>query len=212
MLLSMFHVSAPTQIYKHWLSGVLQYLTTHQKINPMAYRDFLEHLGKAFLFDRYLANEKNQREFREIIFSEVVGPKNTSRKVNWGNLNRGTDVENFVFNFLDYLIWKKNRSENNAFEFSFRSSVEHYYPQNPFDGFPRLDQKTLNHFGNLCLISGERNSRLSNLMPIGKKEHYKASPTIDSLKQRLMMDETEWTKNEIIDHGDKMAGFFKELL
>lgn len=212
MLLSMFHVSAPTQIYKHWLSGVLQYLTTQEKIKPMAYRNFLENLAKAFLFDRYLAKEGNHREFRDIIFSDVVGPRNTTRKIDWENLNRGTDVENFVFNFLDYLIWKKNRSENNAFEFSFRSSVEHYYPQNPFEGFPKLDPKTLNHFGNLCLISGERNSRLSNLMPSGKKEHYNANPTIDSLKQRLMMDKSEWGKKEIMEHGDEMMGYFREQL
>jgi hypothetical protein len=212
MLLSMFHVSAPTQIYKHWLSGVLQYLTNQEKIQPMAYRNFLEKLGASFLFDRYLAKEGKQREFHHIIFSDIVGPKNTLRRIEWENLNRGTDVENFVFNFLDYQIWKRNRKANSSFEFSFRSSVEHYYPQNPFDGFPRLDQKTLDNFGNLCLISGERNSRLSNLMPSGKRDHYKASPTIDSLKQRLMMEHTEWGKKQINDHGDEMVNYFKVLL
>ena len=69
---------------------------------------------------------------------------------------------------------------------TFRSSVEHYYPQHPIDENLILqgqDADWLDNFGNLCLISGNKNSRLSNFMPTAKKDYYTGSPTIDSIKQ-----------------------------
>ena len=82
---------------------------------------------------------------------------------------------NFVFNYLDYLIWqdKFNKSDEsnqaiNQFEFSFRSSVEHFYSQNP-DGYPPLDREEgLDSFGNLCLITHSQNSSFSNKPPLEK--------------------------------------------
>ena len=47
-------------------------------------------------------------------------------------------------------------------------------------------------------------------MPISKKEHYKKSPTIDSIKQCIMMSYEQWDIdgenhfNEIDDHYKKM--------
>lgn len=40
----------------------------------------------------------------------------------------------------------------------------------PLDGQVQLDADTLNSFGNLCLINPSKNSRLSNLIPVVKKE------------------------------------------
>lgn len=99
------------------------------------------------------------------------------------------------------------------FEYSFRSSVEHYYPQHPIDsnmGLEGEDKKWLDNFGNLCLISSNKNSRLSNFMPNAKKEYYQNSLSIDSLKQRIMMEYSSWdinggkNRNEIKEHGDMM--------
>lgn len=72
------------------------------------------------------------------------------------------------------------------------------------------DAYWLDNFGNLCLISGSKNSRLSNFMPAAKKDYYTGSPTIDSIKQRIMMEYDDWDinggncKNEIEEHGNKM--------
>ena len=214
MLLSMFHVSTPTQIYKHWLSGVLKYLMNSQNPKPIQYRNYLERLARSFLFDRYLADDENRFEFFQIIFENEGSPQNTDTEyVIWEYLNQGTDVENFIFNFLDYLLWK-NRLVDSAekFEFTFRSSVEHYYPQNPMDGFSKLKPKISDHFGNLCLISGSRNSRLNNYMPFDKKEHYQASPSVDSLKQRKMMKYLTWNEVEILEHGEEMRQIFEDQL
>jgi len=85
--------------------------------------------------------------------------------------------------------------------------VEHYYPQNPVGNIERLGSVICDNFGNLCLISRSKNSKLSNHLPEAKKDYYK-NAGIDSLKQRLMMKIDVWDKEAIFKHGKEM----KELL
>lgn len=233
MLLAMFHVSTPTLVYKHWLNGALKWcFEQKEKITAKAYKEYLEKMAKAFLRDRFLAN--TPLDYFQIIYKnacEVVNVDNN--KLNLVALNQGTAVENFIFNYLDYLLWQNFRSSKSAFdaigdndklkndsritvfEFTFRSSVEHYYPQNPIEGENfKISKENLDCFGNLCLISNSKNSKLSNYMPLAKKEHYEQSEKIDSIKQRIMMAYSEWDEgkllmdkngvNEIRDHYEKM--------
>lgn len=231
MLLSMFHVSTPTLIYKHWLCAVLKWLFEKTEVKPLEYIQYLQNLAKAFLFDRYLARDRS--EFYDIIFTNNGLPHNTD--IDWTLLDKGTDVENFIFNYLDYLLWKNYNTPDRKyfvvegrtvedirikdFEYTFRSSVEHYYPQHPIDDDLNIrGTRWLNDFGNLCLISGSKNSRLSNYMPSAKKDHYNTSLTIDSIKQCLMMSYKTWDIcgdnkiNEIADHGEKMKLLLQEQL
>jgi hypothetical protein len=185
------------------------------------YKTYLENLAKAFLYDRYLA--KYPKDFFEIIYTNEGKQKNTKTDIDINKLHQGTAVENFIFNYLDYLLWQDYRTDKNYFkinnlqpfidnrvkdfEYTFRSSVEHYYPQHPIDENLILKGKDAvwsDNFGNLCLISGSKNSRLSNFMPAAKKEYYTGSPTIDSIKQRIMMEYEAWSIKEIKEHGDKM--------
>jgi hypothetical protein len=205
MLLAMFHVSTPTLVYKHWLNACLKYVFEHQEIDNTSYKMHLENLAKAFLYDRFMSN--NQRDYFEIIYTNEGIAQNNASDLDENILNKGTDVENFVFNYLDYLLWKDGKY--NDFKFTFRSSVEHYYPQNPIEGNQRLDQAILDNFGNLCLISRNKNAKLSNYMPLAKKDHYK-NVTIDSIKQSIMMEEDAWTEDEIIKHSEIMIEYLKK--
>lgn len=228
MLLSMFHVSNPTLVYKHWLNAALKYGFENENIIPGDYKQYLEELAKAFLYDRFIASKP--KDYFEIIYTNNGSSKNSG--IDIAKLNQGTSVENFMFNYLDYLLWQNYRngkeyfkiesekpfedSRIKEFEYTFRSSVEHYYPQHPIEGNPKIDEKWLNHFGNLCLISTSKNSRLSNYMPKSKKDHYQNSPTIDSIKQRIMMEYEDWDtngdncRNEIEEHGSKMMKILTE--
>lgn len=229
MLLSMFHVSNPTLVYKHWLNASLKFVIEYSGTNlANDYKKYLENLAKAFLNDRYLA--KNQKEFFEIIYSNEGKQKNSTTDIDTNKLNQGTAVENFIFNYLDYLLWQDYRADKNYFkikkeqpfednrvkdfEYTFRSSVEHYYPQHPIDENLILqgeNTKWLDNFGNLCLISGSKNSRLSNFKPVAKKDYYSGSPTIDSIKQRIMMEYEDWSINEIEKHHDMMIKLLKNI-
>ena len=208
MLLSAFHVSTPTLVYKHWLNAALFHLFYVEQIEAQAYLKHMESVAKAFVFDRFLAQEAGLDYFAMIYTNqgvcqtrrETIATETIESRLTFGNIEN-----NLVFNFLDYLLWLEHRTKESvkSYEFSFRSSVEHYYPQHPLDGQVQLDAGTLNSFGNLCLISHSKNSRLSNFMPAAKKEFYKNN-TIDSVKQYLMMETESWDAGAIRAHSEQM--------
>ncbi|MFM0670478.1 GmrSD restriction endonuclease domain-containing protein [Paraburkholderia sediminicola] len=228
MLLSAFHVSTPTLVYKHWLSGALRYLfdahETHAFMHATDYLHHLEELARRFVFLRFLAQGEGQS-----YYAMIYGNGGNQLVVDFDKVDRekvrqkmcfGTIENNFVFNYLDYLLWVDyiRRGQGRApdetikrFEFTFRSSVEHFSPQHPMDGYEPLDRDSLHAFGNLCLISHSKNSRLSNFQPRQKQEHFEASLKryqIDSLKLlamlALMKKNDCWTEEEVNQHEDEM--------
>lgn len=213
ILLSMFHVSNPTIIYKNWLFAVLNYLNKAYSYEPLSeeadkpngieltdYRDFLRDTAIHFLGYRYL-NEQPY-EYDDIIISDM---NNCAYATNWKNYLRYGNIRNsLVFNYIDYLYWLEQPTKCKDFEFSFRSSVEHFYPQNPMIDKNKIEDKVLDSIGNLCLISASKNSSLSNYMPKAKADHYKDSNSKESIKQLVMLEilttEEEWNKSQIKDH------------
>lgn len=214
MLLSMFHVSTPTLVYKYWLNGALNYLFKSKEFISRDYSDFLERMCNAFFFERFVAD--TPKKFFEIIYLNNCELSSSNPKIKTDRLHDGTGVENFIFNRLDYLLWKNGHTLLtpeiiNTFQFSFRTSVEHYYPQNPLGNQRRLANEDLNHLGNLCLISRSKNSKLNNNMPFAKKEHYANNPISESLKQRIMMNFTgNWEEQAIHKHGEEMIEILKD--
>jgi len=218
MLLSAFHVSTPTLVYKHWLNGALYYLfnahSAVSNIDASEYLGYLERLASAFVFQNFLA-EQEPKSYFEIIFGkeEQLQPKVLSDKIQ-KKMRFGVIANNLVFNYLDYLLWCRDRNKAEVvkrFEFTFRSSVEHFYPQHPMDGYRKLSETSLHTFGNLSLISHSKNSRLSNFQPKQKQEHFEASLArneIDSLKLlamiTLMKKNDQWGEKEIAVHEAEM--------
>lgn len=208
MLLSMFHVSTPTLIYKHWLNASLKYLFEQKElIDVDKYRDYLRDLAKVYMRDRFL--NETARSYHDIIYFKELKSQNSS--LQWENLNCGTGVENFIFNYLDYLLWEKETPKYSKFKFTFRTSVEHYYPQNPMDNITKLDENILDNFGNLCLIHSSENSRLSNFTPKAKKEFY-SKQINNSIKQKVMMDDNKWEAIEITNHYEEMKKVLEDSL
>lgn len=212
MLQAMFHVTYTSQNYKNWLQATLQYLDGQQavsELNGQDYEQFLEGLS-----DRFLRN-----------YLLVEGSGNA---LDLGRLNLGTAVANFIFNRLDYKLWLKLSSGKfdelateksdieyirkrwGYFHFTQRSSVEHFYPQNPRDGKPLEVSEVLpngvDSFGNLCLISHSSNSRYSDFLPKAKNEHFESNKTLESLKQLLMMSYKDWGPDypENIKHHEEL--------
>ncbi|WP_026709343.1 DUF262 domain-containing protein [Flavobacterium frigidarium] len=212
MILAMFHISIPTMVYKHWLSASMYYLFYQDEITATKYIEYLEETVKSFVFNRFLS--KNPKEYYPMIFEpENIKTPDWDIEIDEEKLTFGKITNNLLFNYVDFLLWKKlapNDAKIKSYDFSPRSSVEHYYPQTPMDGFPKMeDIETLNSFGNLCLISHSKNSRLSNFSPSNKKEFYLKS--IDSVKQYLMMDNSipEWNEDAIKKHNSDMIDLLK---
>lgn len=210
MLLSMFHVSNPSRIYKNWLYAVLRWLFDNKDdIKQSDYIKFLEDLCDKF----YFGNNCQEKDITDIILGkEKIDFSSNNKK--W---NDGVLVPNFVFNRLDYQLWTKYKKTYPQFRFTFRSSVEHHYPQHPSEehGLERLEKETLDNFGNLYLLSQSKNSRLSNLTPEAKCTYYQ-DKNYDSLKQALMMENTKelnnWKTEEILKHGKEMLEILNQPL
>jgi hypothetical protein len=124
----------------------------------------------------------------------------------------GEKVENFVFNFYDYILWKEQKTVD--FEFSYRTSVEHFYPQHPIDN-KVMDDKHLHSFGNLCLVSNSMNSKFSNSLPAAKYHNFgtdREQKKTYSIKLQNMMqsmrDHDKWDEGKI----GQESKFAKDLM
>lgn len=202
MLLSMFHVSHPARIYKNWLYAVLRWLYQNRAdISVDEYISFLEDLGNRY----YFCNYGKGIDFFDFITQENPDMQLSSDENDrlFNILNSGTSVPNFIFNRLDYLLWKNKQGNYDKFSFTFRSSVEHFYPQTPQNG-ESLNDDILHSFGNLCLISSSMNSKFSNNMPQAKVANFGKEQNL-SLKLSLMMENAEqWNDTKIEQHRKEM--------
>lgn len=223
MLLSAMHVSTPTSVYKHWLNGALHILYKMQEeIQFDCYLKGLERMARQFVFGRFLSISEGA-EYYQMIYEEFeYSPISAEQLAGMAGLKYGQIENNFVFNYLDYLLWCKSAESKSPelvkqFEFSFRSSVEHFYPQHPMDGHTVLNDRVLHRFGNLCLISHSKNSLLSNYQPTAKREHFAAAiaqKKIDSLKLYRMIETLEkglaWGEVQIARHESEMLTLLAE--
>lgn len=247
LLEAMFHVSAPTQIYKHWLNAVLYHVHTTNpiKIKADSLRDWLYNLARCYMLDVYLAKDGKKHSFEEIVYRKEGIPQNHIDDIDWGAINQGCNVQNFIFNFYDFILWREKleqhlqrkksgqdeksvqheklgRDEKSVqhekFDFTYRTSVEHFYPQKPMPGYEPLPPEYLNSFGNLCLISSSMNSKFSNNMPKAKYDNFGSSEEMRSalsLKLQEMMErvkEGEWEKDQIKAHYEEARERIKNIL
>jgi hypothetical protein len=171
-LLSMFEVSYTAKQYKNYLFDCLDWLMEDDSKNLSTYADFVENL----------ANEYLEPYAKEL--------ENSAR------------IPLFVFNYLDYKIWKlyaeqlrgqeykeKDPRRIQFFEnlgcsdfgldifqkFYFsrtRRSLEHYFPQANANKEGVPNDKQINCFGNFAMIGAEANSSGSNWSPKAKLDHY----------------------------------------
>ena len=128
----------------------------------------------------------------------------------------GFGFERIVFTYLDYLIYRDGYSFNghemirplsSDWQFQFRSSIEHFYPQNPTE-LPPWENDDSNCFGNLALITVSGNSIFNNASPDGKAS---SNPGIiaQSLKLKIMAEMMSqnnniWNQKLAHIHQDEM--------
>ena len=156
-------------------------------------------------------NEKDFEECLENIAKNSV-KKNLFDYVTYKNL--GVQTRHIAFNYLDYLLWKENKEKYDNFIFEYRNSVEHWYPQNPSGGtFEQWPKQEVDHFGNLCIIQRNVNSKFSNLEPHSKKATFEEMISKGSIKLRLMAEKTKegvaW-KDEYEKFGEDMLNKLEE--
>ena len=163
--------------------------------------------------------------------------KKTAKDSN--ELDKGTKVRHFIFNYLDYLLYKKYKDKSissyfpvegnratdfnelrsyfEKFRFTYRNSVEHCYAQNLAKNNEEI-KKVIDNFGNLCLIEADLNSSLSDNSPFGKRAKLvellrKNQDRSASLKQVIMlMYDDCWSSQSAKKTIEEHGKRMKELL
>jgi hypothetical protein len=121
-----------------------------------------------------------------------------------------------VFTYLDYLLWTEQK--NRDYRFSFRNSIEHFYPQHPDEQQvgEAVSVQCLHMLGNLALVSVGANSKFSNSLPRAKAENFRTTIEIQSPKLHRMAEITrskgKWGDEEIRSHHDAMIKYLRHDL
>lgn len=221
LLMTAFHVSTPTLSYKYWLNGLLYWLYQNKDKSESDFFNALQHLARKFIFLRYLNLNNDQIDYFDLIYGNhtIDDFKIDPSKLRFGNIEN-----NFVFNYLDFLIYCDATNRNlhdrhgviKNFKFTQRSSVEHFYAQQVEVADSKLDDKTLHSFGNLCLISSSKNSSIGNRLPSAKRDYFMHEINkgkIDTLKLYLMIQllekEGDWREAQIKKHEEGMFHLFE---
>ena len=216
-LLSMFEVSFTPKQRKNYLFYCMLFLFKNYELKEQNYLEFLQNLADKYFYDVYLnsdyLNERNQpspNAFDNALF--VDGELNVE-DIEYEYIDYRTEFEEiykqgradvplFVFNYTDYILWKKyadalrgnktkkgSKERNKFFEelgcsdfeldpfnnFYFsrtRKSLEHFYPQAKAGEGMPLSSAAINCFGNFAMIGAEANSSGSYWDPRTKLDHY----------------------------------------
>ena len=193
MLQSALRVSYTSPKVMHWITDLLSWLLAWKKGKEQRISKFyteIEDQAKEPV-QNYLSKEKNEY--------------------------LGVNTPHIVFNYLDFLLWRDDKTKFKDFVFEFRNSVEHWYPQNPSEGsIQQWKDDKLNSFGNLCLVHRHVNSRFSNMSPEAKRTTFPDLIEKGSLKLRLMSQSTttsnNWREGECMKHGEEMRERLKKAV
>lgn len=219
-LLSMFEVSFTPKQRKNYLFYCMMFLFNNYEPSYVVntdYLEFLQCLADKYFFDVYLnpeyLNERNQPKPNafdkallidgELNYDNIGNDEIDYRERFEDIYKQGRcDVPLFVFNYTDYLLWKKYADElrgnktkkgsserkeffeelgcsdfeldpfNNFYFSRTRKSLEHFYPQAKAGEGKPISSDAINCFGNFAMIGAEANSSGSNWDPKTKLDHY----------------------------------------
>lgn len=135
----------------------------------------------------------------------------------------GFAIERIVYTYLDYLLAQghgPDSARDSKFEFQFRNSVEHFFPQyanRDNVGWDALagDDPRLHLFGNLALVSVSANSKFSNELPatkVHKEGIIKQSPKLTLMADAVKANGGVWDGESIEKHHREMVSILSDDL
>ena len=215
MIQSALRVSYTSPKVMHWVTRLLECLFD-AKLKLPKLADKAERIAAEAVAENFFGQTLS--EYSEYDIQEI-------QEYEFGDYAFGVGTPHIVFNYLDYLLWKKAKKTYKDFVFEFRNSVEHWYPQHPSDGsIEPWDERDV--FGNLCIISRSVNSKFSNLSPASKMDTYRGMVQKGSLKLRKMGEKIDklrktekpgvaaklWRQSECAKHEEKMISLLCEAV
>lgn len=194
--LSMLQVSYRTRIYKNWLCEILAWFNEQQKID-ITYQSYINKIDEIICskYDEMNFSWKHIENFDQDNYAE------------------GTNTPHILFNLIDYLYWvndENNRTNNlKPFDFKYWNSVEHHMAR---EWAERNDiqnkEKFINNLGNLCLISKNSNSRLSDRDVKEKVETFgkgNLGPNRQIIYNMTRENNMHWNEENILTHYNNLV-------
>lgn len=203
-LLSMFEVTYTAKQRKNYLVYCLLHLFDNR--DPKKYLEFLQGLADKYFYDVYMIQgQPNPDAFdKAVIPNDKLCVQVNNTEPNFTDIYRrgSASVPLFVFNYTDYILWKRYADEmrgdgqrensdkrKNFFDslgcsdfglepfdkFYFtrtRRSLEHFFPQANVVDGQSPSKDDINCFGNFAMIGAAANSSGSNWSPKTKLDHY----------------------------------------
>lgn len=205
MLQSCLRITYTSPKTMYWINEVLSKLLNNEETKQMANDE--EKIAKELisLLEKYCVEKVRESDFEQ---------------------KSGFNFERIVFSYLDYLLYrdgypKGDKKISGNWQFQFRNSIEHFYPQNPAYGKKwnsnQQEKEALNSFGNLALISVSGNSTFSNQPPQDKvapiekhKKIVEQSLKLQIMKKMVEENNNEWTPKMVETHKEEMFNILKE--
>lgn len=203
--ISMLQVSFRQRTYKNWLYAILNWLYhkcfKNCEMSSVKANEYLTYLHNYML-----------ALFNELGLDIPIIPDGVTLTAE-NSYSEGTRTPHFLFNFIDYLYWcdicsnpnyySRFKNLNKNFTFKNWNSVEHHRAQNKADGCHCID-----NLGNLCLVSKNANSRLSDRDVKEKVDVYGKGNL--GLNRQIIYAETikanwTWGDEQIRNHYNEIA-------
>ena len=135
-----------------------------------------------------------------------------------GEPARGFDISRIVFTYVDYLL--ATEAPTADFRFTFRNSIEHFYPQGPDPELQSAygaleDPSDRDLFGNLALVTVRDNSKFTNLPPFMKAQSLAIvaqSPKLGKMAEIAEADKRAWNSPAIKAHHTAMVDLLRRDL
>ncbi len=135
---------------------------------------------------------------------------NKMKNINFNELSYN-NIDRIVFTYLDYILYRDNfkniKSELMDWIVQFKTSVDHFYPQNP-ENRDKWNDNNIHSFGNLSLITVSDNSKFSNYYPEMKKDRFH-NIINKSPKLKLMASYKNWNEENMKEHEREMIDILK---
>lgn len=212
LLQSMLYHTQPV-INHYWLTPLLYKLVNNPQFNNEKYLQ---------LIDNYLFFPKKEGDLRDntwlIMNNNDLKIELCEKVLEQFDLRDGKDYRQFshyLFYKVEYILWLKNKS--NEFYFRAKNSVEHISPQTPNGNYKEdnlVSDNYLHSFGNLALVSRERNSEFGN-KPFEVKQidfKTKKDDISNNFKMLLIYENENWGDEKCQEHLEKIKNKVAEYM
>jgi hypothetical protein len=193
---------------QYWVTPLLLYMYDNPEGGTEKYFDYLRHL------DNHLLGSDSDESLVVRTLAFMKDPWRRCELIHQTALKQpsGVKFRHYWFYKLEFVLWfKKVRTVDSwtKFRLTAKSSVEHISPQNPTERDDNRVDRSLDHFGNLALVSRSLNSEYSNLPYNEKRQRFinNNKSRLDCLKMDLIYQNEKWDDSRAFTHQLEMVEY-----